>query len=87
MYKSVELYEGVGAAGWREILRFGVCGCEFGGEIGEVGECELARVGAVADGEEDEIRLEDVAGYARSILSSKMMDISDTVGEKGKLGA
>lgn len=30
----------------------GVGGCEFGGEVGEVGEGEFAGVGAVADGEE-----------------------------------
>ncbi len=50
--EGVEFDEGVGAAGGGKVLGGGVGGCEFGGEVGEVGEGEFARVGAVADGEE-----------------------------------
>ena len=32
--------------------RVGIGGCEFGGEVGEVGEGEFARVGFLADAEE-----------------------------------
>ena len=52
--EGIEFDEGVGAAGGGEVGGRRVGGCEFGGEVGEVGEGEFARVGAVADGEEDE---------------------------------
>lgn len=41
-------------------LRGGVGGEELAGEVGEVGEGELARVGALADGEEDDVGVDEV---------------------------
>jgi hypothetical protein len=38
----------------------GVGGGELAGEIGEVGEGELARVRGGADGEEDDVRVDEV---------------------------
>lgn len=42
-----------------DVLR-GVGGCELAGEVGEVGEGELARVGALADAEEDDVGVDEV---------------------------
>lgn len=38
----------------------GVGRVELPGQVGEVGEGQLARVGAVADGEEDDVLVDDV---------------------------
>jgi hypothetical protein len=38
----------------------GVDGGELAAEVGEVGEGQLARVGAVADGDEDDVGLDEV---------------------------
>jgi hypothetical protein len=43
------------------VLLGGIGGGEFGSEIGEVGECELAGVGAVADTEKADIILNNIA--------------------------
>lgn len=59
--EGVELDEGVGSQCWGEVLRGGVGGCEFGGEVGEVGEGEFARVGFIADAEEADRVLDEVA--------------------------
>lgn len=42
-----------------DVLR-GVGGCELAGEVGEVGEGQLARVGALADAEEDDVGVDQV---------------------------
>lgn len=48
-----------------------VCGCEFSREVGEVGEGELARVGGVADAEEDDVGIDEVVeGIGASIDAS-----------------
>lgn len=59
--EGVEFDEGVGPAAGGQVLLRGIGGGEFGGEVLEVGEGEFARVGAVADGEEDEGGGEEVA--------------------------
>lgn len=41
-------------------LRGRIGGCELAGQVGEVGECELARVRRGADGEEDDVRVDHV---------------------------
>lgn len=56
----VKLHEGVGAEGRVVDGLRGVCGCELAGEVGEVGEGELARVGALADAEEDDVGVDEV---------------------------
>ena len=50
--KGVEFDKGVGSAGGREVTRGAISGGEFGGEVGEVGEGEFARIGLVANAEE-----------------------------------
>lgn len=42
-----------------DVLR-SVGGCELAGEVGEVGEGELARVGALANAEEDDVGVDEV---------------------------
>lgn len=42
-----------------DVLR-GVGGGELAGEVGEVGEGQLARVGALADAEEDDVGVDEV---------------------------
>lgn len=56
----VKLHEGVGPEGRVVDGLRGVCGCELAGEVGEVGEGELARVGALADAEEDDVGVDEV---------------------------
>lgn len=43
------------------VLRRRVCGGELGGEVCEIGECELARVGFVAYAQEADVVFDDVA--------------------------
>ena len=52
LYERVKLDKGVGSQGRGEVLCGGVGSCELGGQVGEVGEGEFARVGFVADAEE-----------------------------------
>ena len=61
LYERVELDEGIRSQGRRKVLCGGICGCEFGGEVREVGEGEFARVGFVADAEEADRVLDRVA--------------------------
>lgn len=58
LYEGVEFDKGVGAAGWGEVLLGGVGSCEFGGEVGKVGEGQFAGIGFVADCEEAELVLD-----------------------------
>lgn len=37
-----------------------VGGCEFASEVGEVGKCKLSGVRGSADGEEDDVRVDEV---------------------------
>lgn len=67
--EGIELDEGVGTAGGGEVLLGGVGGCEFGGEVGEVGEGQFSGVGAVADGEEADGGEDEVA-IVRSGMSN-----------------
>lgn len=60
--EGVELHEGVGAHGGGEDLLQGIGSAEFGREVGEVGEGELAWVGALADAHVDYILGDEVAG-------------------------
>ena len=62
--EGVELDEGVGPQGGRLVRAGGVGGGELGGEVGEVGEGEFARVGLFADGEEADAGGDEVAGEA-----------------------
>jgi hypothetical protein len=59
--ERVEFHKGVGAEVGRQELRGGVGGAEFGGEVGEVGEGELAGVGALADADVDDFGGDEVA--------------------------
>jgi hypothetical protein len=61
LYKGVELDEGVGAACRGKVLLRGVGGCEFASQVGEICEGEFLGIRGVADAEEDEIVLDDVA--------------------------
>lgn len=56
----VKLHKGVRAEGRVVDGLRGVCGGELAGEVGEVGEGELARVGALADAEEDDVGVDEV---------------------------
>lgn len=56
----VELHEGVRAQGGAEQLGHGIHGGELGGQVREVGEGELARVGALGDAEVDDVGGEEV---------------------------
>lgn len=58
--EGVELHKGVGSEGGGVDLGGGVGGGELAGEVGEVGEGELARVRGGADGEEDDVRVDEV---------------------------
>lgn len=60
--ERVKLDKGVGPARGREILLRLVRRGELAGEVREVGEGELARVRAVADADEAEVALDEVAG-------------------------
>ncbi len=60
--EGVEFHEGVGSHGGREDLLQRVGGAEFGGEVREVGEGELAGVGALADAHVDYVLGDEVAG-------------------------
>lgn len=65
--EGVELHKSIRSAGRGHVGRRGIRGCKLSGEIGEVSEGELARVGAVADCEKDERGLEEVAKGALSV--------------------
>lgn len=56
----VKLHEGVGPQGGRVHLGSGVRREELAGQVGQVCEGELARVRAVADAEEDDVRVDRV---------------------------
>ena len=58
--EAVKVHEGVGPEGRGVDLGIGVGRVELAGEIGEIGEGELARVGAVADAEEDDVLVDEV---------------------------
>lgn len=72
LYEGVKVHEGVGAEGGRVEGLGGVCHGELAGEVGEVGEGELAGVVAVGDGEEDDVRVDYVAcGGVSGVVSEK----------------
>ena len=59
--KGVELNEAIWAAGGRQVLLGAVGGGEFGGDVGEVGEGQLARVRPVAYTDEAQIVVDQIA--------------------------
>ena len=72
LHEGVKFDKSIGTAGWGEVLGGGVGGCEFGGQVGEVGEGKFAGVGVVADGEEAELVLYQIAAVPlkKSVIAS-----------------
>jgi hypothetical protein len=62
--ECVEFDVGVGPAVLVEVLLRGIDVCEFGGKVGEVGKSEFARVRVVANAEEDDVVLDQIARVA-----------------------
>jgi hypothetical protein len=80
--ERVELDELVGAARGREVLLGLVDGCELAREIRQVGKCQLAGVGAVADAEEAEVAADEVA--VGGVLAA-WGQVADTEARRGVL--
>jgi hypothetical protein len=72
--EAVEAGKGVGPQPGRAVLFGAVGGVELGAEVGEVGEGELARVGAVADAEEAELARDEIAAWI-SIFGEEGRDV------------
>jgi hypothetical protein len=61
LYESVKFDECVRAACRGKVLLRRVGGCEFAGQVGEIREGEFLWIRGVANAEEDEVILYDVA--------------------------
>jgi len=81
LHEGVEFDEGVGTQGGRGELGRGVGGQEFGGDVGEVGEGEFARVGGVADAEEADVGADEVAGVGGSVSGKTRVRVRAWCGE------
>lgn len=91
----VKLHEGVGPQRWVVVVGGLVGGGELGGEVGEVGESELARVGTLADAEKNDVGVEEVvdgvgagldAGLGFGVAGEFAQDLADLVLDFGEGG-